>query len=179
MPLKKFTSKFIKGDEVLVKFKGAGKLQFRAAEGSPGIDIVTKSAKKAGATTGKTGITTTGKGLTFAGPNTVPVATKVNLPVTTTKGVVSQGAVGGIAKGTAGKGAVSALGAKAGTAASAKTAAIATGTIWKGTGVSLGLGLGLGAVGPVMLGGAVLGLGYYLYQEHQKGDEELDLDYEL
>jgi hypothetical protein len=147
MPLKKFSANLLKGDEVLVKLKGAGSLQFRAAEGSLGADVVTKTAKVTKVVKAQ-GLAGAGKVAARTGKGTLPMA---------------KGTVGGVANGTAGK---AALGAKAGTAASAKTAAVATGTIWKGAGVSLGLGLGLGTAGPVILGGAVLGLGYYLYKNY-------------
>lgn len=57
--------------------------------------------------------------------------------------------------------------AKSVAAGAAKVAGTTAGTIWTGTGMSLGLGLGLGALGPVLLLGALAastGCVYYLYQ---------------
>jgi hypothetical protein len=172
MPLKQFSADLIRGDEVLVKLQGAGKLQFRAAEGSPGADVVTK-AGKAAPKAGK-GVTAAGKGA--AGKGTIMTG-KTAMPVAT-KGTVT---AGGITKGAATKSALGAAGAKTGAAATAKTASLAAaGTIWKGTGLSLGLGLGLGAAGPVMLGGAMIGLGYYAFKTVKKNKSEmLDLEYQL
>ncbi|MBF0454582.1 MAG: hypothetical protein HQL72_07160 [Magnetococcales bacterium] len=170
MPLKQFSANLLKGDEVMVKVMGPGKLQFRAAEGSPGVDVVTKTGK-ASATAGKgKGMTAAGKGMTAVGKG----GTTMPMVQGTTAG---QGAVGGLTKGAAGKGAVTAVGTKAGATASAKTAAATAGTIWKGTGVSLGLGLGLGAAGPIILGSVVAGLGYYFYKQYQKESSETGLDY--
>jgi hypothetical protein len=174
MPLKQFSADLIRGDEVLVKLQGPGKLQFRAAEGSTGADVVTKTAKvapKAGKGVAAAGKGAAGKGTMMTGKTAMPVVAK---------GTVT---AGGITKGAATKGALSAAGAgaKTGTIATAKTASLAAvGTIWKGTGLSLGLGLGLGAAGPVILGGAMIGLGYYALQTSKKNKSDmLDLEYQL
>lgn len=180
MPLRQFSANLLQGDEVLVKMKGAGKIQFQAAEGSPGADVMTKTGKVA--STGKGNALTGGKGMANVGQGKLPVAGagktpfamtgtgKGTLSAATNGGGVGQGTVNTLAKGATGKGSLSAVGAKAGTVTSAKVAA-ATGTIWKGTGLSLGLGLGLGAAGPVILGGALVGAGYYLYQRYKKEDQ--------
>lgn len=39
-----------------------------------------------------------------------------------------------------------------------------TGTVWTGSGWSLGLGLGLGAWGPALLGATIICTAYYLYR---------------
>jgi hypothetical protein len=58
-------------------------------------------------------------------------------------------------------------------ATSAGAAKVAAGTIWTGTGASLGLGLGLGALGPVaLLGGmAAAAGGVYLYLRRPRSVE--------
>jgi hypothetical protein len=63
---------------------------------------------------------------------------------------------------TAGKTAVAGTVAKG--AATAVVGKSAAGTLWAGTGMSLGLGLGLGAMGPVLLGGAAAAAGYGIYR---------------
>lgn len=89
-----------------------------------------------------------------------------------------EGKLGSFAKG--GGGAAKGAAAKA---SAAKTAAVkggaSAGTVWSGKGMSLGLGLGLGALGPVLVLGA-LGLGavgIYLYRRNKKLDAE-DLSFE-
>ncbi len=62
-------------------------------------------------------------------------------------------------------------------AATAKTT-VAAGTIWSGTGWSLGLGLGLGAWGPVILGG-LAAAGIYGYVRNKKDQEAHKSDNEL
>ncbi|MBF0116111.1 MAG: hypothetical protein HQM04_13870 [Magnetococcales bacterium] len=65
--------------------------------------------------------------------------------------------------------------ASAATAAGAKGAA-AGGTIWTGSGTSLGLGLGLGGWGPILLVGALaaVGVGIYSYMKRSQEDGELE-----
>ena len=61
--------------------------------------------------------------------------------------------------------------AKAGAAPKVVTAAkgsIIGGSVWTGTGWSLGFGLGLGALGPVILGATAAGLGYSYYRKRNK-----------
>ncbi|MBF0154038.1 MAG: hypothetical protein HQL64_09895 [Magnetococcales bacterium] len=70
--------------------------------------------------------------------------------------------------------------AMTGTKSAAGVGAIAKtgGTIWAGTGSSLGLGLGLGAWGPVLLVGVASAIGfgtyYYMKKRHQANAEELN-----
>lgn len=80
---------------------------------------------------------------------------------------------------TAGKACVAGKGAATATsaAAAAKTTA-AAGTIWSGTGWSLGLGLGLGAWGPVILGG-LAAAGVYGYVRSKKDQDAHKSDSEL
>ncbi|MBF0454583.1 MAG: hypothetical protein HQL72_07165 [Magnetococcales bacterium] len=86
-------------------------------------------------------------------------------------GVLSKGATNGAA--TTGK----ALLGKAGSSSAVKGAA-ATGTLWKGTGLSLGLGLGLGSWGPVILVGAVAatGAGIYSYVKKNRQSDVSSID---
>ncbi|MEO5345503.1 MAG: hypothetical protein H7834_03875 [Magnetococcus sp. YQC-9] len=65
--------------------------------------------------------------------------------------------------------------ASAATSAGVKGAA-AGGTIWTGSGTSLGLGLGLGAWGPIMLVGALaaVGVGIYSYMKRSQDGGELE-----
>jgi hypothetical protein len=90
-------------------------------------------------------------------------------------------------KAGAGKSAAALKAATAASVASTKAGALAAGTtlpsagtIWSGTGLSLGLGLGLGALGPLMLLGAVglTATGIYFYRRgrieaHEHSDDEL------
>ena len=62
-------------------------------------------------------------------------------------------------------------------ALAAKGAGVATGaatggTIWTGTGWSLGLGLGLGGLGPILLGSAALGASYAVYKKMKTKNEK-------
>jgi hypothetical protein len=79
-------------------------------------------------------------------------------------------------KGKAGVAAKSAAVAKAqtGKVAAVHTAkAVGGGTIWHGTGMSLGLGIGLGAWGPILaLGVAVAGIGAYGYYKNNKQEDD-------
>ena len=63
--------------------------------------------------------------------------------------------------------------------AGAGAAKVAAGTIWTGTGASLGLGLGLGALGPVFLAGGVAAAvgGAYLYLKNQRQAPEPPPEY--
>ena len=54
---------------------------------------------------------------------------------------------------------------------SAKAVAAKSGTIWSGSGMSLGLGWGLGAWGPVLLAGLVAAVGYGAYQYYNNRRE--------
>ncbi|MBF0426454.1 MAG: hypothetical protein HQL66_11625 [Magnetococcales bacterium] len=84
-------------------------------------------------------------GAAKAGVPTTPVANVQTVAMTGTKSAAGVGAV-----------------AKAG------------GTIWSGTGASLGLGLGLGAWGPVLLVGvaSAIGLGTYYYMKKRHANAE-------
>lgn len=68
--------------------------------------------------------------------------------------------------------------ATAGSAAAAAKTTAAAGTLWTGTGWSLGLGLGLGAWGPVILGG-LAAAGVYGYVRSKKDSEASKSDSEL
>ncbi|MBF0195546.1 MAG: hypothetical protein HQL71_13375 [Magnetococcales bacterium] len=75
-----------------------------------------------------------------------------------------------VAKAQTGKVGASLAGNSAAAAHTAK--AVGGGTIWNGTGMSLGLGIGLGAWGPVLaLGIAVASIGAFSYYKHNKKDE--------
>ena len=76
--------------------------------------------------------------------------------------IVAKGTMQTVALQTAGKTAVAGTVAKG--AATAVVGKSAAGTLWAGTGMSLGLGLGLGAMGPVLLGGAAAAAGYGIYR---------------
>lgn len=92
-------------------------------------------------------------------------------------GLVGKGLAGGTKSAMAGSGVVAgpatAVGAKA--AMGAKGIA-AGGTIWTGSGTSLGLGLGLGALGPVLLVGVVAAVGVGIYSYMKRSAEESELE---
>ena len=154
----------------------------------PAAGVVAKGAAGAAAVAAK-GATAKGTVAAVTTKGTVAAATtKGTVAAATTKGTVATGAaltgleeVGGVtgagtAKSAALKGgAVSKPAAKALASSSGGSSVVAaatkSGTIWNGTGMSLGLGMGLGAWGPVMLVGLVAAVGYGAYQYYQNRQE--------
>ena len=52
--------------------------------------------------------------------------------------------------------------------------AVSAGTIWNGTGMSLGWGLGLGSWGPILLVGVIAATGVGVYSYMKDSNEEVD-----
>lgn len=132
-----------------------------AAKGVAGAALVGKSAgvgaAKATATTkGAAGL----MGLEELGGLTEKTVTKTAIAPTALKGgsVASKPAAAKALAGSSGGGSVTAVAAK-------------SGTIWSGSGMSLGLGWGLGAWGPVLLAGLVAAVGYGAYQYYSNRRE--------
>lgn len=137
--------------------------------GVAGLEELKLGGAAAGETAGKA------KVAALKGGNTTVAAVKGgNTTVAAVKGGGSSVAA---AKPAASK-VVAGSNAAAGSGASAKAVAAKTGTIWSGSGLSLGLGWGLGAWGPVMLASLVAAVGYGAYQYYrnrQEFEEEGDL----
>lgn len=107
-----------------------------AAKSAVGTAVAAKSVNAAGLAEGVKGLAPSMKvaALQTAGTGTAKLGTAT---MTATKTTVASSAAKGITTG---------------------------GTIWSGTGFSLGLGLGLGAAGPLLLGALVAAAGYGVYK---------------